>query len=203
MCTHQMARAANAAGDQQQANELAAFVQPEVAGVSDSEVVVDESEQPRRDRDREGEHARAREVDRRYPGVPSGSPRRGEDNDDPAQRGRTRLRVVGGRAHPHECAGRASGLARIESTGASPRVRSETRTLPIPSNSTSRPHSSSSLATTRSSKGTTRSPMTWVVSWPLPAITTTSPGPPTTRASAIAVADRFGEHRRPGNHSSR
>src|SRR5690606_2308437 len=37
-------------------------------------------------------------------------------------------------------------------------------------------HGSSSRTTWRSSKGKTSSPMIWVVSWPLPAISTTSPG---------------------------
>jgi hypothetical protein len=46
-------------------------------------------------------------------------------------------------------------------------------------------------ATARSSNGTTRSPMVWVVSWPLPAMTTTSPagrsGMPRAKAMAASV----------------
>ena len=47
---------------------------------------------------------------------------------------------------------------------------------------------SSARATSRSSKGTVTSPMVCVVSWPLPAITTTSPG--SAAASAVAMARR-------------
>src|SRR5581483_3350270 len=45
----------------------------------------------------------------------------------------------------------------------------------------------SSRATTRSSKGTTSRPICWVVSWPFPATTTTSPGRAQATASPIAA----------------
>jgi len=44
------------------------------------------------------------------------------------------------------------------------------------------------LATSRSSNGTTRSPMVWVVSWPLPASRTVSPGEAAASARAMACS---------------
>ena len=49
--------------------------------------------------------------------------------------------------------------------------------------------------------GSTASPMVWVVSWPLPAITTTSPGRPPASAAAMARAAVGLDH--DGGHGSR